>query len=382
MGITRPTRLLAAAGTVATLALAVSACAGSGSVAGTDKSTPAGGTSTADPKVAALTKPLDAYPLPTDSVDVSGLKGKTLYYIPITLQAPQFSITQKALTAAAAAVGAKVQVCDGKGAPDSISACVKQATNAKAAAIIGDAFPYVLAANALNAAQKAGIPVINGNQIPLGVPAGKTLAYVGGNAGSDMESALATWMVSDSGGKAQILENLNADGPVPAEFQKAGQKVIDACSGCKLTINKVSSGNFPLVAPSTSSALLKDPSITYVESQYEQFLQPTQGGIQQASKSGVKVVSGATQLSGLKAVAGGGLAAASSQAAAYEGWVFLDAAARMTTGATVPEYTIPVRLFTKDTMSDVKLTDAAEASGEWYGPATFTDGFKKLWGLA
>lgn len=385
MGITRTTQMLAAAGTVAILTATLSACAGTGSTTGTTDSKSDAAASSTDAELDAFAKPLEAYPVPTEPIeDVASVKGKTIHYVPITLQAPQFTITLNALKAAASTVGISVQVCDGKGSPEAVSACVERAAAAKAGAVIVDAIPYVLAANALDAAQKAGVAVVNANQVPLeGHPASATLGYVGANAGSDMEEALARFVVADSGGKAHVLENLNADGPSPAIFQSAGQKVYDgSCSDCKVAINKVSSGSFNLVGASTSAALLKDPSINYVHSQYEQFLHPTASGIQETGRTGIKVVTGAAQMSALTEVQGGQIVAASSQAAAYEGWAELDAALRLILEQPLPDYVVPVRLFTKDTMADVKVTEEAEATGEWYGPATFTDEYQKLWGLS
>jgi len=383
----RLARRWAVAGVVAVVATSLGAC---GSSDNSSNGTPSTGTSASsgDSQLAsdidALTKPLDAYPVPTDSVSVTAsLKGKTIYYIPISQQAPQFTITSNALTAAAATVGMKVQVCDGKGQPSAINACVGQGTSAGAGAIVLDAIPYVLASNSIEAAEKAGIPVLIGNNIPdEGVKTSNTLQYVGYNAGSDMESALAKWIIADSDGKANVLINMDTDGPSIAQFEAAGEEVFSSdCSGCKTTINKVSSANFSLVPSSTSAALLKDPNIDYVESQYEQFLQATQAGIQQTQRQ-VTVVDGAAQLDSVKAVAAGQIAAAAGQATAYEGWVYLDAILRMAAGQNLPDYTIPVRLFTKDTVTDEDQTEDAQNTGSWFGPTTYTDDFKKLWGVA
>jgi ribose transport system substrate-binding protein len=379
----RVTHTVATTGFIAALAAAsLAACGGSsggsGSAAGTSSS------SKLASEVAALTKPLNAYPVPKTPIkNAKSLAGKTIYYVPISQQAPQFGITATALKTAAKTVGMTVQVCDGKGQPSSIAACIGQGTQARAAAIIADAIPFGLAANSFKAAEAAKIPVIIGNNLPTAdAPPSASLAYIGGEAGSRMEEALAKWTTLDSKGKANLLINMNTDGPSPVEFAAAGKKTLAAeCPDCKVTTNKVSSSNFSLVASSTSAALLKDPNINYVQSQYEQFLQVTQAGVQQTSRS-VKLTAGAAQLDSVKAVAKGGLAAAAGQATAYEGWVYLDAALRMRLAEKLPSYTIPVRLFTKDTVSASDETTKAQTSGTWFGPANFADKFKKIWGVA
>ncbi|NUR88348.1 MAG: substrate-binding domain-containing protein [Nonomuraea sp.] len=386
----RPTgrvRRWSTAGAVALFAASLAACGSSSDNSSGSPGTAGSGsdTSALAGEVAALDKPLDAYPVPTDAVaNASSLAGRTIYYIPITLQAPQFAATQKEITAAAKAAGLKVQTCDGKGTPTDVNACVAQATSAKAGAIVTDAIPYGLASGSLDAAQQAKIPVVINSQIvDSGHPQSGTLAYVGESAGADQQTALAKWTILDSQGRADVLINQNTDGPSQPVFVSAGKKVFaNSCSGCKVTVNEVSSANFSLVPSSTSAALLKDPGITYVQSQFEQFLQPTQAGIQSASKTGVKVVTGAAELSSLKALRSGSVAAAAGQATSYQAWADVDAALRMMLGSKAPDYQIPVRLFTKDSVAGLKLTDAALASGEWFGPTTFTADFKKLWGVA
>jgi len=381
----RRTHTWAAVGTIAVVAATLSGCGGSdddGAAADSSAST-GGGDSAQSADLAAYTKPLDAYPVPTDPIDgVAALAGKTIYYVPITLQSVQFNVTQKGLEAAAESVGITVQTCDGKGTPTDIGACIGQATDAKAGAIVTDAIAYGLAANALDAAQAAGIPVIISNQeVDEAHPASPTLDYVAAG-GAAMEEALASWVIQDSGGKGQVLVDMSTDGPSPAVYQAAGQKVYDdSCPDCTVTINEVSTSSFAQIPSSTSAALLKDPDINYVEAQFAQYAQAAQAAVQQTSRTDVKLVAGAGELGAIKQVDSGALAAVSAQAAAFQGWIDMDAALRLMVGADVPEYTIPVRLFTKDTMDDVDLTDEAQQSGEWFGPATFTDDFEKIWGI-
>ncbi|TRV74382.1 substrate-binding domain-containing protein [Streptomyces sp. 130] len=377
----RPRTWAAVAG-IALLAGSLAACGGD--TEDTESAGADGSASAVGDKLAAAMKPLDAYPVPAEKLDnVDSVAGKTLFYIPITKQAPMFTTTEKALAVAAKAVGLRLQVCDGKGTPTDIGGCINQATDAAAAAIIADAIPYALAANGFDAAQKAGVPVVISNQVPDPAhPESKTLTWVP-VPGSEQQTRLFDWIASDAKGKAHILVNQSSDGQSPAAYVADGKAALEkTCPECKLTVNKVTSSNFALVPSSTSAVLLKDPTITYVDAQFEQYLQPTQGGVQQTSRTDIKVVTGSASLGGLKAVKSGSLSAATAQAAAFQGWVDTDAALRLILGRPVPEYTIPTRLFTKEGIGDVKLTEDAELSGEWFGPATFTDEFKKLWGVA
>ncbi|MEQ6896378.1 substrate-binding domain-containing protein [Microbacterium sp. KR10-403] len=380
-------RALAVLAVGAALTAGLAACSSSssgGDDAGKATASSGGSTDSAlSQTVASLEKELDAFPVPTDSVDgVADLAGGTVYYIPITSRAPQFAVTQQGLTAAAKAAGLKVQLCDGEGTPTAISACVTQAQHAKAAGIVLDGLAYDMAANAIDAAQKAGVPVVLSNQLPSDRhPVSATFAYAG-TAGSPQMVALADWIALDSDGKANVLINEATDGESQIAYVDAGiAEFKKVCPGCTVTVNKISSASFQQIPSSTSSALLKNPDIDYVISEFAEFLQPTQQGVQQASAK-VTMTTGASALSTLKELKGGAtLAAATAQAAGYQGWVDLDAILRLHAGQTVPDYEIPSRLFTPESAGSLTLTSDAEVSGEWFAPTTYTSDFQKLWGM-
>lgn len=381
----RSMRVIGAAGAAAALVLGLAACDSSDS---SDDASASGDSQNSElaATVKKLSQPLDEYPVPEEKLsELPDVSGETLYYIPITQQSPQFAVTEATVKQAAKTLDMKVQVCDGKGTPTDVSSCVKQATKADAASIILDAVSYDIASNAIDSAQSADIPVVISNQVADDAhPASDTFTYAG-ESGSDMDRALASWVSLDSDGDADVLINQSTDGPSPEQFVKAGQEVYDEhCPDCTITINKVSSANFDKIPSSTSSALLKNPNVEYVESQFEQYLQATKSGIQQAGKtSDVKTVTAAAQLSGLKELSNKSfLHAAAAPASAYQGWVDVDAALRLIAGDEIPDYTIPVRLFTQDTIGDVTLTEDAEISGEWFGPTDFPEQFQDLWGIA
>lgn len=387
MNIFRSTRIRAVSlvGAAALVTVALAGCEGSPADDGTGTAPSASSSDTltgiAADVAAALQAPGNT--VPAEKVtDGAALEGKVVYYVPITLQSAQFNVTGTALTAALEELGATIQICDGKGTPTDVSSCVNQGVSAGAAAIISDAVPYGLAENAFDAAQDAGIPVVISNQIEAdGHPASATLGYMA-TGGFSQQEITAKWITEDSDGAAHLLANVTADGPSPKAFFAAGQDVYDQeCPDCTIVSNEVSSANFALVAPSTQSALLANPDTDYVQTQFAQFLQPTLGGIQGAGVAGkVEVVAGSVQLADLKAVADGSVTAATGQASAFTGWLLADMALRLAAGEELPEYTIPVRLFTADNIGDIELTDTAEASGEWYGETSFPDEFAAIWG--
>jgi ribose transport system substrate-binding protein len=278
-----------------------------------------------------------------------------------------------------------VQICDGGSNPSQITGCINQATAANAGAIVADSIPYALASNAFTAARAKNIPVLITDQIPDPNQApNATLGYIEGS-GSNLLKAVADWIIVDSKGAANVVINKSTDSPSAAAYVTAAQgEFTNNCPGCTVTLNEISSANFSLIPSSTSAALLKTPNVNYVVSEFDQYLQPTLAGVQQTGKqASIKGVSAAAQLSGLQMVKDKNyLYAEVGQASAYQGWADADAAIRLMLALPLPTYTIPVRIFTRDTIDSVTLTAAAEASGEWYGPTSFPAQFKTIWGVS
>jgi ABC-type sugar transport system substrate-binding protein len=341
--------------------------------------------SAASSKLDVVMQPVDGYTLPTDPVDASSLSGKTVYYIPITQQTPAFKVTSDAMTEALDAVGMKLQICDGAANPSSTSACVAQAVGAGAAGIVTDSIPYGFAANALSDAQAQGVPVLITDQLEdPDHPAGDDLAYLPG-PGIAMLEAIARWVIEDSGGKAVVVANEVTDNPSAIAYMEAAVKVFeDECPDCTVEVNKISAANFPQVAPATSAAIAKTPGTNYVLSEFDAFLQPTFGGIQATGQgASIKLVSTAATLSSFQAMAKGQPPVADvGQSLPFQGWSDADAILRLILKQPVPEYDIPIRLFSADNVGDIDLTEDASASGEWFGPTDFTDQYKSLWGVS
>jgi ribose transport system substrate-binding protein len=387
----RSRRYLAVAGVVGSLTLAAacgSSSSGSSAGGGSSPSASSGssGLAAVQAAVASESAKLSSYPVPTQSVSgVSSLTGKTVYYIPITQQAPQFAVTGTALKKALSAIGAKLVICNGNSNPSTIGGCVTQAIGANAGAIIADSIPYVLAANGFASAQAKGIPVLITDQIAdPSHPASKTLGYLEG-AGSEQLKDVADWIIADSGGKAKVVVDEATDSPSTIAYVGTAQKEFSSkCPQCTVTINKISSANFNLIASSTSSAVLKTAGVNYVLSEFNEFLQPIIGGVQQSGKiAQVKGASTAADTSGLSMLAKKNfLYVDAGQASAYQGWADADAAIRLMLKQTLPTYTIPARLFTRDNVSSVTDTEAAQQSGSWFGPTTFASQFRSLWGVS
>jgi ribose transport system substrate-binding protein len=394
---------LGAAVLSAVIALAVAGCGGSGSSNTTAKSNPSSSTtssttstapaagnaaSAVSSQLAKFEKPLAQYDLPSTKLkDVSKLKGKTIFYVPVASVVPEFAITAATMKTAVASVGAKLDVCsDPSGTPSEWNACVGQAISEHVAAIVLDAAPWQVVANQLEVAQKKGIKVIIADQQPSSkfYKAGQN-AFMLGVSGT-MQTAAADWIINDSHGKANSLIVQDTDGPSPPWYIHAFAipEFSKYAPDAKNTIQTISTANQSQLSSNISSALLKDSSINYVYTEFDQFLQNAQQGVQSANASSrIKGVSTTALLAGLQALKSNNyLYADAGDDYPYEAYAIADLSYRLILGMPAVNENIPMRLFTRQNVGTVQLTTAAQNDGSWYGPTNYPTLWKKLWGVS
>jgi len=384
-------RRSAASTTAAAALLLLAGCGGSDSSG--DNSNGADATSEAGKTAhAALEKISEPFTAPTDlasTIDVSGLKGKTVYYVPIALKVGHFSIVQKTLEAALGEAGVKLYACDGQGSPSGIGACLDQAIGTKPAAIITDYIPYEMAGTVFEKVREAGIPLLIGAQkAPDGVATDETFAFNDpDDTGFATVEAMTDTVIADSDATANVLFLKVIDSP---STNRAGDAALahleSACPDCKVTEQDVSVATIKDVPSQVSSAILKDATIDYVIPQYDNFVPLAISGIQSAGKTrDIKLSSsGGALLASVQLVQSNPQVIADVGAnPAYLAWTYADSALRLMLGQEPPtSYPALIRAFTKDNVGDLTLDPANEASGAWYGdPTTYQDTFRKAWGL-
>jgi ribose transport system substrate-binding protein len=369
----------------------VAACGGSSKTTSSKTSGSSPGVARASAVVASLSRPATSFPAPGPALkDVKALKGKTVWYIPISLSVPVFTIGNSALHTALAKVGVGEHACSGEANPSATAACINQAVARGASAIITDAVPVALAANAFANAEAHHIPVLIVNQLPppRGVPGAvhgvgnDRLAYAL-LQDSSLVGAEADWVIADSHGKAHVLMMPFTDSPSTLAYAASAEAVFRRdCPGCKVTVQKVGLANATLIPSQTSAALLKNPGIQYVVPEFDAVLQPVGAGIQQTSSAQhVKVVTAGGDLPALQEIKAGRVALDAGEDFPYAGWADADEVMRMMLGMPVVTEHVPVRLFTAANVGSLHLTPAAQASGEWYGSNAYTTMFEHLWGV-
>lgn len=311
------------------------------------------------------------------------LSGKTVWYIPVFLQAPIFGADAKGIAQPLALAGASVHICDAGANPSQASACINQAVKSHAAAIVTDAMNNSFASSAYAAAVAAKIPVVaTDNDNSVGFPKSPLLTTV--SIGTPQDARLAAdWIIADSNGKGNALyaaDNSN-DGVIEAAATK--DEFTKQCPGCKFT--SVTFGDLTVqnLATAISSAMVRDPNINYVDGGYD-----APAGI--FALQGAKTVTGrhftyitsTGQPPGLQRVASGSQAADPGLDTDTAMWNTADALFRILTGVNpVTGYPPALRIFTKSNVPSNTKDPAAYASGQWYTNGAFKAMYQKLWGL-
>lgn len=392
-------RLLTMASTLAVLALAISACGSSsssssstaspsastsagpsGSSSTSGGSTATGGVAAAAAEVAKFRQPLNSIPPTGPAIDAKSLKGKSIWYIPLGASIPVLQREAMGIQKAVAALGMTYNTCDGKLQPAQWASCITQAVNAGAAGIITDSIDPSTVSVAVSLAKSHNIPLLLGNEADAHTPLLQGMS-IGGDAQD--QAPLMDWIIADSNGKAHILTStVQGDKATQAEVTTSLAELHKNCPACvQYNINSTPE-TLPAVTTGASAALLKHSDITYGFPEFD-FFEPLFARGVQTSGHKIKIVSTNDVLSNLQQVKNGtGQVADSGANRNYLGWAAVDRLLRMILHKPEPtSITVPVRLFDKQNIGSIKLTDAAGANGDWWGPTTYQQQFPKLWGV-
>lgn len=359
----------------ATLVVAVPASASAASASA--------GLAHANKVLARYSKPITTFPVPTAKVSgVAKLTGKKVMFIPLLDQIPAFQITRGGLTAALKTAGISVTDCNGQANPNGVQSCINQAESGGYAAVITDAIPFEMAAQAFQSAEAHHIPVLITDQLAEKKYEKKgLLAYQPGSI--NQPTLIADWMIADSKGKAKAIVTRETDSPSSAAYVTDGMlpEFKKYCPGCKVTTADTPSNG--VTSQWVETQIKKDPGVQYYYSEFEDDLAPTTQGVSLSGQaSSLKVsyatatIAGLTDLKNHRQVY-----AEVGDDVNYEGWADADEVLRMLTGGSTVSETIPERIFTRSNIGSIKLTNANQNSGVWYGnPKVFENSFEKLWG--
>ena len=159
----------------------------------------------------------------------------------------------------------------------------------------------------------------------------------------------------------------------------------DNCPGCTTTVKNITATTDSGVASGISANLLANSSATYYYTEFEDSLDPTVQGIQQANKTSsvsLSVAGGSTDGLGRLASGTGPVKAVVAVDQAFAGWALSDEILRMATKSGPVDETFPSRLFTAQNIGSITVNATEQASGAWFGDTSYQSAFKTLWGAA
>jgi ribose transport system substrate-binding protein len=311
------------------------------------------------------------------------LRGKTVWYVPVFLQAPYFTADSTDLAQVLSLVGAHLHICDAAANPSTATTCINEAVAAKPAAIVTDAMNYSFAATATKAAIKAKIPVVaTDNDDAQGFPKTKDLVTVSHDL--PLSAALAAdWIIANSNGKANVLyaADNSDDGTIEGTAVKAEFKAH--CPGCTVTIDPFGDATVSDLTSSIPAAMVSHPNINYIYAGYD--APPGSAALQGAQTltgRQYKFVAFTGQPPGMERVGAGTQTIDPGNDNDDAMYNTADALFRLVTGAKPVKYSTYVRIFTKQNLPSNISSAAAYASGSWYSSSEpYKAGYRKLWGL-
>jgi ribose transport system substrate-binding protein len=367
------------------LAAALVAALGASSSTASDQLSPAAGIAAAKKLVQQYEQPPKWAP-PGKPFDASKAKGKSIWYVSLSLSIPFEQYMLQGIQQGAKSVGAKGVGFDGKFSAAEGSRGIDQAVQAKASVIMVGGFEPSLVGPALRNAEKAGIPVIMANVQDPGPPRSDYPSAVKAFATHSFSwpgRAEADFVTVDSNGKANVLFMSTSDIPNITTPEKVAflNELKRVCPGCKASVMNVPSGQWNQLQTKTASYIRAHPDVTYIVPDFDGMVIFALPGVHSAgAQDKVKIVSFNATPSVMKALKNHDVVVAETGGPnLLQGWAFADQALRVAAGVKpLPDIGVKDRLFTKHNINSIDLT-AQEST--WYGHDDYAAQYKKLWGV-
>lgn len=314
---------------------------------------------------------------------VASLAGKKVMFIPANGVVPYFDVSLNGIKNALATANITASECDAKANPSDAASCLGQAISQGYSGVIIDSLPPVIAEQAFEAVEKAGIPILLLSQ---GVPSGSSSNVQA--TGADYTNLLkiaADVITVDSGGKATTLAVAVNDSPITVQWvtQGAEPEFKANCPACKTRVIYTKTTDLQQLPSLVSAALLKTPATDYILPEFGAVLDGSIQGAQNASRTNVKIVSTTAGLDNMQRLKAGTELADVGFDLNAQGWYATDTLLRMMLKLPVDtsKTVIRPRIFTKATLAGLSLTQAAWENSSWYGGTAYQGKLKALWGV-
>jgi len=318
-----------------------------------------------------------AFQGPSEAIDVSSLKGKTVWILVNSMQNTFNAAIGQAAAAALAKAGIKTKLLDGMGLPSEWSRQTSEAVAQNAGAIIDSGEATELLAGPLKDVAAAKIPFVEAINDVNAAPETGVGARVVVDFGHSGEIQ-AAYAIAQSQGQGSVL--ILGDDEFPTEARRVQAQVQyfkDNCPGCKVTVKNEQLATLATSVPADTQSILRaNPDIKWILPAYDYLGGFVVQGLTQGAITGVSVVGAdavSQQLDQIRA--GGAYVADAGETPVWCGWAAADEIMRLMLGKSVSNEEIPVRLFTK-----ANLTSASNDPASLFA-TDFETPLLKLWGL-
>lgn len=271
--------------------------------------------------------------------------------------------------------------------PLKASAGVQEALNKNPDAIfITGINPAYFEAQAKEAIKKE-IPIFNGfaTEEPEPKKNGTYYNYLNAQGYGAEAKQLASWIINDSGGNANILTVFIPEYPILQAEVKALEEQVAECPECTIdklpvTVEDVGAGK---VAAKVVAYLQQHPEVDYIEFTFGDLLTGVEAAMKAAGlEKQAKFTGVQSNPTILKEITEGKIAAWTAQPGQFEGWISVDAAIRTFQGLPLTKYEQSGEIPTWVIDSKQEAERVLEEGGtEWSGPEGFKEKFEELWGL-
>lgn len=263
------------------------------------------------------------------------------------------------------------------------SAGLQQAIAKRPDYIAMSGVPVAVLKPQLKEAEELGIPVISCAAPEKPAPGGYA-AQCGGTLVREAQYTGA-WMINDSGGKAHVLGVTIPIYPVlKSETDYFEGEFKELCPECvyeelDITTEALGAGKVP---QEVAGYLQTHPGIEYTYNTFG-YTPGMAAALDPAGFSDVKLTGGPAEQAAIKGIANGEQAAWTTNGNEYDGWVMVDAMARLANGEEItPEYEDQIYNDPTWVISSPEAAESLKGSEYvWAGPTGFEEAFEELWGL-
>ncbi|MBY4111618.1 sugar ABC transporter substrate-binding protein [Rhodococcus fascians] len=325
---------------------------------------------------------VDGY-VPTEKLsDPAGLQGKKVMYIPAVAAIPFFQTSWQAFQEALTSAGVEAVICDGGADPAKMSSCLDQARDQRVAGVVIDALSPAIAEQSYDAVVDAGIPVVLGN-IPT--PDGSPDTVQSVDAGTTLAVELAAdSIIVASGGNGGVIGVKNTDSPVVEGWYDNGvEEFATYAPSMKVTTVESKTAEQTSLPSKVSAAMLANSDADYTLGSVPQsFAEAAIQGATDAGRPDALSTTAAATLGDLqKLQQGSGYLSAVGWDLVRINYYVADVMFRLIEGDVVDttQYVTPVRVFDKDNVQDLDVSEQGWLDSAWYGGDDYKSEFTALW---